>query len=61
MDKKLLFLILIVNLDLVAEASLSGHDAGQTMESREKLARLHAGIDLEIDLISFFKLLKILT
>ncbi len=60
MDKKLLFFVSIVDLDLVAEAALSGNSSGQAVKSRKELAGLYAGIDLKINFISFFKLLEIL-
>ena len=59
-DKELLFLILVVYLDLVAETSLAGHDAGQAVEAGEKLAGLDTGIDLKIDFIPFFEFLEVL-
>lgn len=59
-DKNSLFFILIMNLDLIAEAALSGDGASQAMESREKLAGLNARVYLKVYFITFFKLLEVL-
>lgn len=60
MYKKLLFLVLVVDHDFVAEAALSSDRTSQAMKPREKLTSLYAGIDLKVYFISFLKLLEIL-
>ena len=60
MYKEFFLLVLVMDHDFVTEAAFSGDGSGQAMESREKLAGLHAGIDLKINFVSFFKLMEVL-
>jgi len=61
MYKELLFFILIMDLDFVAEASFPGYFSSHAVKAGEKLPSLDAGIDLKIDAVAFLKLLKVLT